>query len=219
MAVDGRQRASDRSCASDEMLAERAKQGDQRAVELLIARYRPYILRCARRFFLPGSEREDMIQEGMIGLFGAARSYRADRQPAFAPFARLCVTRRIISALKTATRSKYLPLNSALSLNEPAFFGEADGRTLLEVVGDALAGNPEEVVVRRQEDVSLRTWIRSALTSMERRVLAGYLDGQSYGQIARGLGRSTKAVDNALQRAKRKLRRAYAHPDQTVGAR
>jgi RNA polymerase sporulation-specific sigma factor len=197
---------SDRTC-SEEVLVQRARDGDQRAVELLVDRYRSYIRFRSTVFFLPGWEREDVVQEGLIGLYKAIRDYRPDRHTAFGPFARLCIDRQIIAAVKGATRAKHAPLNTAASLSEP-WGDDPDGRPLLEVLADRLVGDPEDAVLRALDEDAFVRWIHSSLSELERAVVAAYLAGFSYEETARLVRRHVKAVDNALQRVKRKLQRS-----------
>ena len=140
----------------------------------------------------------------MIGLFKAIRDYQAERLSSFRAFAELCITRQIITAIKTATRQKHVPLNSYVSLNKPIYDEESD-RTLMDVIVEGRAQNPEELIIDRENLVSLRDQVDQVLSSLEQEVLNAYLDGKSYQEIADKLGRHVKSIDNALQRVKRKL--------------
>lgn len=190
---------------TDEELVEQARSGEERAIELLLGRYRHYARAKARTYFLAGADREDIVQEGMIGLYKAIRDFQADKNTAFRAFAELCMTRQIITAIKTATRQKHQPLNSYVSLNRPAGDDEDDERS----VGDLLVGknitDPAELVISAEEIESIRCSVGKLLSSFETEVLQHYMDGRSYQQIADTLGRHVKSIDNALQRIKRKL--------------
>ena len=191
---------------SDEEVAEYAKEGDDLAIEYLINKYRNFVRAKARSYFLIGADREDIIQEGMIGLYKAIRDFRADKLASFRAFAELCITRQMITAIKTATRQKHIPLNSYVSLNKPIYDEESD-RTLMDVITSTRVSDPEEVVISREEYTDIETKMGEFLSDLERKVLNSYLQGKSYQEIADDLCRHVKSVDNALQRVKRKLER------------
>jgi RNA polymerase sporulation-specific sigma factor len=155
---------------------------------------------------LIGADREDIIQEGMIGLYKAVRDYNKDKLTSFKAFAELCITRQIITAIKTATRQKHIPLNSYVSLNKPIYDEESD-RTLLDVISGAKITDPEELIISREELASMESKIGEILSDLELEVLMLYLEGRSYQEIAVDLDRHVKSIDNALQRVKRKLER------------
>ena len=160
----------------------------------------------ARSYFLIGADHEDIVQEGMIGLYKAIRDFREEKLASFRAFAELCITRQIITAIKTATRQKHIPLNSYVSLNKPIYDEESD-RTLLDVITEGWEANPEEVLINR-EDVSLiEGRIGKTLSGLEKQVLQRYLEGKSYQEISSEMHRHVKSVDNALQRVKRKLQK------------
>ena len=188
----------------DDSLAKAAQKGDKTAEEELLRRYAGLVRAAARQYFLQGGETEDLIQEGMIGLFKAFRDFRPDKLASFHAFAEICVTRQIITAIKTATRQKHIPLNSYVSLNKPIYEEESD-RTLLDVITEGRNTDPEELLIGRESYVSIESRIDEALSPLERRVLAAYLDGKSYQEIAQMLDRHVKSIDNALQRVKHKL--------------
>lgn len=190
----------------DEDLVETAKNGDDRASEFLINKYRNFVRVKAKAYFLIGADREDIIQEGMIGLYKAIRDFRRDKLSSFRAFAELCVTRQIITAIKTATRQKHIPLNSYISLNKPIYDEDSD-RTLLDVIGGMNVSDPEELVINEEASARMRARIRSNLSDLEHRVLSAYLEGKSYQEMANELQRHVKSIDNALQRVKRKLER------------
>ncbi|MDR1604218.1 MAG: RNA polymerase sporulation sigma factor SigH [Gracilibacteraceae bacterium] len=190
----------------DEVWVESAKTGNIDAQEHLINKYKNFVRAKARSYFLIGADREDIIQEGMIGLYKAIRDFRGDKLSSFRAFAELCVTRQIITAIKTATRQKHIPLNSYISLNKPIYDEESD-RTLIDVISGARMSDPEELVISREEFDDIEEKIGEILSSLEWEVLMAYLDGRSYQEIAAGLHRHVKSIDNALQRVKRKLER------------
>lgn len=189
---------------SDEEIVELAKYGNVGALEYLINKYKNFVRAKARTYFLIGADREDIIQEGMIGLYKAIRDYRYDRQASFRAFAEICVTRQIITAIKTATRQKHIPLNSYVSLNKPVFDEESE-RTLGEVVVTEKDGNPEDLFINQENLMDIESTMHKILSPLEQEVVNLYLEGKSYQEIAEHLGRHVKSVDNALQRVKRKL--------------
>ena len=188
---------------NDEEAAMLAQQGDGDAMEFLLDKYKNFVRARARSYFLIGADHEDIVQEGMIGLYKAIRDYKPDKQASFRAFAELCVKRQIITAIKTATRQKHVPLNSYVSLNKP-LYGEESDRTLLDVI-EGRVTNPEDLFIG-QEDVShIEEQIGTVLSDLEQQVLFAFLDGKSYQEIAVMLNRHVKSIDNALQRVKRKL--------------
>ena len=190
----------------DETIVETARDGDNAAQEYLINKYKNFVRAKARSYFLIGADREDIIQEGMIGLYKAIRDFRNDKLASFRAFAELCITRQIITAIKTATRQKHIPLNSYVSLNKPIYDEESD-RTLLDVLSGTKVTDPEELVISREEFVDIEHKMGEFLSDLEWKVLMSYLDGRSYQEIAKDLRRHVKSIDNALQRVKRKLER------------
>ena len=189
---------------TDEELAQRAQKKDKNAYEILITKYKNLVRAKARSYFLIGADREDIVQEGMIGLFKAIRDFRGDKLSSFRAFAELCVTRQIITAIKTATRNKHMPLNSYVSLSAPMYEEDSD-RTLEDVIVEETEANPEEIVILKEDLQIIEKKMLNALSVFEYSVLEGYLDGWSYQEIARELGKHVKSVDNALQRIKKKL--------------
>jgi len=190
----------------DEEVVEYAKNGDGQALEYLINKYKNFVRAKARSYFLIGADREDIIQEGMIGLYKAIRDFRQDKLSSFRAFAELCITRQIITAIKTATRQKHIPLNSYVSLNKPIYDVESD-RTLLDVLSGTKISDPEELIISQEEFSSIESKIGELLSDLEWEVLTSYLQGKSYQEIAIDLDRHVKSIDNALQRVKRKLER------------
>ncbi|MFZ3590871.1 RNA polymerase sporulation sigma factor SigH [Bacillus sp. DJP31] len=190
----------------DEIIVDHVHQGDAEALDYLINKYRNFVRAKARSYFLIGADREDIIQEGMIGLYKAIRDFKEDKLSSFKAFAELCITRQIITAIKTATRQKHIPLNSYISLDKPIYDEESD-RTLMDVISGAKILNPEELIINKEEFDDIELKMAELLSDLERKVLALYLDGQSYQEISDELNRHVKSIDNALQRVKRKLER------------
>lgn len=191
---------------TDEEMLEKVHSGDQAALEALIERYRGFVRTKARPYFLIGADREDIIQEGMIGLYKAIRDYRSERLSSFRAFAEVCITRQMITAVKTATRQKHIPLNSYISLDKPLYEEESE-RTLLDILSDPSLVDPETALIFREDFDAFEAKIDLVLSDLERRVLRLYLDGRTYQEIAVDLKRHVKSIDNALQRIKRKLER------------
>ena len=192
---------------SDEDIAVFCKeQENAAALEYLISKYRNFVRAKARSYFLIGADREDIIQEGKIGLYKAIRDFRSDKLSSFRAFAELCITRQIITAIKTATRQKHIPLNSYVSLNKPIYDEDSD-RTLLDILSGSRVSDPEELIISREEFMGIEEKMGEILSDLEWKVLMAYLDGKSYQEIAIELERHVKSIDNALQRVKRKLER------------
>ncbi|MGE5509223.1 MAG: RNA polymerase sporulation sigma factor SigH [Chitinophagales bacterium] len=191
---------------ADEEIVEHARNNDDLALEFLINKYKNFVRAKARSYFLIGADREDIIQEGMIGLYKAIRDFRPDKLASFRAFAELCITRQIITAIKTATRQKHMPLNSYVSLNKPIYDEESD-RTLLDILSGVRVTDPEELIINRENFVDIESKMGEFLSDLEWQVLMSYLEGKSYQEIAEDLRRHVKSIDNALQRVKRKLER------------
>jgi RNA polymerase sporulation-specific sigma factor len=196
----------DLEAMSDEDLVELVRQGDDEALEHLIHKYKNFVRAKARSYFLIGADREDIVQEGMIGLYKSIRDFRDDKLASFKAFAELCITRQIITAIKTATRQKHIPLNSYVSLDKPIYDEDSD-RTLLDVICGSRVTDPEELIINQEEFDDIEVRMGEILSDLERKVLMLYLDGRSYQEIAVDLKRHVKSIDNALQRVKRKLER------------
>jgi len=189
---------------TDEEVVEMSHQGEPLAEDYLLDKYKNFVRAKARSYFLIGADHEDIVQEGMIGLYKAIRDYRPEKLSSFRAFAELCITRQIITASKTATRQKHIPLNSYISLNKPLYDEESD-RTLMDVIMEGKVSNPEEIIINREDLTNINEKIKEVLSGLEQEVLSAYLDGKSYQEIAESLGRHVKSIDNALQRVKRKL--------------
>lgn len=188
----------------DEEIVAMAQEGNKSAEEYLINKYLSYVKAKTKSYFLIGADKEDIFQEGMIGLFKAIRDYKNDKLSSFRAFAELCVTRQIITAIKAATRQKHVPLNCYLSLNKPVFDEESE-RTLIDVLSSLHISDPEEVIISKEERKKIEKKMRESLSDLEIEVLKCYLKGKSYQEIACDLDRHAKSIDNALQRVKRKL--------------
>ncbi len=206
MTITVKEDSFDWDMLGDEEIARAACHGNCQATEFLINKYKNFVRAKARSYFLIGADREDIIQEGMIGLYKSIRDFREDKLSSFKAFAELCVTRQIITAIKTATRQKHIPLNSYVSLNKPIFDEDSD-RTLMDVISGAKVTDPEELMINREEYGDIEKKMGEILSSLERKVLMLYLEGKSYQEIAMELQRHVKSIDNALQRVKRKLER------------
>lgn len=202
--------------AVDEDLAALAVAGDDTALNELLHRFRPLVHAKARTYFLAGGDRQDVIQEGMIGLYKAIRDYDRARHPRFGHFADLCVTRQVITAVKGATRHKHTPLNRYVSLHGPKGLFADDEREpdLAERIPD-VAPDPADRVTSAAELAQLKSFCAQVLSDLESEVLIRYVNGETYGDIAAELGRHTKAIDNAIQRIKRKLE-VYVEARETV---
>ena len=188
---------------TDEVLAGLAQAGDREAEDILIRRYVEMIRGKAHLYFIVGADSEDVIQEGMIGLFKAIHDYSGNREATFKTFAELCINRQILTAVKTASRRKHQPLNDSVSLSTPV--DETGGGTLEESLGGDMASNPEAVFMENTLSSLLTDENSTLFSSMERRVLKEYLAGRKYPEIAQSLGKSYKAVDNAMQRIRKKI--------------
>src|SRR5690554_7351582 len=175
----------------DEAIVEAARQGNVSAQEYLINKYKNFVRAKARSYFLIGADREDIIQEGMIGLYKAIRDFRHDKLASFRAFAELCITRQIITAIKTATRQKHIPLNSYVSLDKPIYDEESD-RTLLDVIAGSKTIDPQELIVNREKFGDMEFKMSELLSDLERQVLSLYLDGRSYQEISVELNRHVK---------------------------
>lgn len=182
-----------------------AKQGHADAYDRIVRRYYGFVRLKASSYFLAGGDSDDLIQEGLVGLYKAVRDYRTDRESSFRNFAELCITRQIITAVKTATRNKHTPLNQYISFSSSPASSDDGDPTLDEVLPGPTAHDPVNQVISSEELKSLVACISTSLSELESRVLALYLDGYSYEQVGEQLGCDTKTVDNALQRVKRKV--------------
>lgn len=200
----------------DEQIVRIAQSGDEEAVEFLLEKYKYFVRSKARGYFLIGADHEDIVQEGMIGLYKAVRDYKEDRQSSFRAFAELCITRQIITAIKMATRQKHIPLNSYISLNRPVYDDDSD-RTLLDTIAKSEQGNPEDMLIGREDMHLIEERLGKVLSPLEKQVLMLYMEGKSYQQISQIIGRHAKCIDNALQRVKRKVTRFLEEKEENDG--
>ena len=194
---------------NDEELIRLARQGSRSATEILLSRYRPLVESKARAYFLLGAEHDDVVQEGMIGLFKAIRDYRTDRLAMFRAFADLCVTRHILSAVKTATRAKHLPLNYYVSFHQGSSTEMDHEISLLDSLPDPRARDPLDNALGVTGAAARVEAARGMLSTLEERVLDGYLEGKSYREMSAEMRCVPKTIDNALQRVKRKIESNY----------
>lgn len=188
----------------DEEIVILGRNGDKDATEYLIYKYKNLVKSKARAYFLIGADREDMVQEGMIGLYKAIRDYQDGKAMAFKTFAELCVTRQMITAVKNATRQKHIPLNSYISLNRKAFDDDSD-KAYIDLVSDEVVSDPEQLLIKKEEFNGIENKMGEILSSFEWEVLSLYLIGRSYTEIAERVKKPVKSIDNALQRVKKKV--------------
>ena len=188
---------------SDEELIEKIRLGDSEAQNFLLDKYKNLVNMKANRFFLIGGENDDVLQEGMIGLFKAIQSFDEEKNNSFKTFANLCIERQLISAIKTSNRQKHLPLNSSFSLNTSAF-DENDDTSVLEVLDAKFVEDPLDTITKREYFEDIENKIDQALSSFEKQVLDRYVQGESYVDIAQEIGSPVKSIDNAIQRIRKK---------------
>ena len=194
--------------AEEEIVVE-AKKGNVRAQEYVISKYESFVKAKSKSYFLIGADKEDIYQEGMIGLYKAIRDFNYEKSTTFKAFAELCITRQIITAIKTATRQKHIPLNTYISLNKPVSEDDSE-RTLLDIISSMKITDPEELIISKEKKKYIEGEISKVLSDLEKEVLQSYLDGKSYQEIACDLDRHAKSIDNALQRVKRKLEKCLS---------
>lgn len=188
---------------SDEQLIGMLREGNDGIMDYILGKYKPLVLRRANAMYLIGGDTDDLIQEGMIGLFKAIRDYRAERESSFFHFAELCITRQLYSAVEASNRKKHAPLNSYVS-----FYSKTDeeGKSLAETLSTDTMDNPEQLVIAQENLAQFWEEVKRHLSAMEQEVLDEYLAGHNYRQIAEKLGKSPKAIDNALSRIRAKIR-------------
>ena len=195
---------SDYSTLKDEDVSGLVREGDALAQDFLLNKYKTFVKTKARAYFLIGADREDIIQERMIGLYKAIRDYISQKNAPFKSFAELCVNRQLITAIKAAGRQKHMPLNSSVSLNKTVYDDESDD-TYIDMLESAEAvTSPETIFIGIENRNSIVEHIMEALSSFEKKVLSFYLQGKTYSEIAKATGKSEKSIDNALQRVKKK---------------
>lgn len=189
----------------DEDIVELANANNSHALEFIIYKYKNFVRSKVRTYFIVGADKDDIIQEGMIGLYKAIKDYDRKKLASFRSFAEICITRQIITAIKTATRQKHTPLNFYISLNKPVY--EESERTLEDVIPEEKNIDPMELFIGREDLDLIETKIEEVLSPLELEVLTSYLEGRTYQEISRNIKRDIKCIDNALQRVKRKLER------------
>ena len=197
---------------SDEELVKQAQSGDNDALETIMSRYKNLVYSKSKPYFLAGADDEDIIQEGFIGLYKAITDFDGDRFPFFKVFAGVCVTRHILTAVKAASRKKHLPLNSYVSLDSNSYDDDGE-KTLMEVIAAGEVQDPEAILIDRENVDGMEYTINKVLSKLEAQVLVLHLEGLTYSEIAEKLGKDTKAVDNAVQRIKKKLETALISGD------
>lgn len=189
---------------SDEVIVGLAREGNRAAMDYIVDKYKNFVKIKAKAYFLIGADRDDIVQEGMIGLFKAVRDFREEKLSSFRAFAELCIVRQIITAIKTATRQKHQPLNTYISLSKPVYEDDSE-RTLAETLTSNKITDPEELFINREQIVNIEMKMEDILSGFELKVLLLYLEGKSYQDIAILLEKHHKSIDNALQRVKKKL--------------
>lgn len=187
---------------TDEQLIERFRSGETQIMEYILDKYKPLVRKKANAMYLIGGETDDLIQEGMIGLFKAIRDYDAGRETSFFHFAELCISRQLYNAVEASNRKKHAPLNSYVSFYAGS---EEEGQSLLDSLSSGEIGNPEDMIISQENAKQFWKQLRERLSGMEQQVLDEYLSGLNYKQIAQRMGKSPKAIDNALQRIKGKI--------------
>lgn len=187
---------------TDEQLIERLRSGETQIMEYILDKYKPLVRKKANAMYLIGGETDDLIQEGMIGLFKAIRDYDAGRETSFFHFAELCISRQLYNAVEASNRKKHAPLNSYVSFYAGS---EEEGQSLLDSLSSGEIGNPEDMIISQENAKQFWKQLRERLSGMEQQVLDEYLSGLNYKQIAQHMGKSPKAIDNALQRIKGKI--------------
>lgn len=192
---------------ADEEVIHLIRNGSKWGMEHLIEKYKPVVRAKSRSYFLVGADREDIVQEGMIGLFKAIRDYKEDKSIPFRMFAEMCITRQIITAVKTATRQKHIPLNSYISLNKRLFDEDSD-KMLIEMLQEVSVTDPEELFISKEDYNLIEHKMVELLSPFEKQVLTMYLSGIAYQEIARQLNKPVKSIDNALQRLKKKIEKS-----------
>lgn len=197
------------SLTDEEIVTIYQRENNHFATDYIVKRYKNFVRSKARSYFLMGADKEDIIQEGMIGLYKATRDFNQDHEVSFKAFAELCITRQIISAIKGASRQKHIPLNSYISLNKPAY--DDSERTLIEVLETEKNLDPQEVVINREQYALIKEVMEAVLSPLEWDVLRGYMDAKSYQEMAEEHHRSVKSIDNALQRVKKKMEVYFGH--------
>jgi RNA polymerase sporulation-specific sigma factor len=204
--INDMERVENLTQIEDVKMIEKVQKGDEEALDYLITKYRGVVKTKAVKYFLTGGDKDDVFQEGMIGLYKAIRDYKDCKKSSFKSFAELCITRQIITAVKAATRQKHSPLNTYISLYRPIYNGESE-KALIEMIPEHKQTDPVTILIRLEEIDDIELKIAEVLSDLESRVVALYLEGQTYIEISQELNVQVKTIDNALQRVKRKLER------------
>ena len=189
---------------SDEQIIEKIKQGDEEALVYILNKYKELVNMKVSKYFIVGAERDDTVQEGMIGLFKAIKSFDPDKQNSFKSFANICIERQLITAIKTSNRQKHMPLNSYLSLNTAAYDNEEDSVELIETFNNKTVEDPLETIMKQEYLNEVEDAVNKNLSKFEKQVLDRFLRGESYVKIAKNLDSPVKSVDNAIQRIRKK---------------
>ena len=197
----------------DEELIKLVHSGDKNALDFLIGKYNDIVSMKANKFFIIGAEKEDMVQEGMIGLYKAIKSFDVEKQNSFKTFANLCIERQLITAIKTSNRQKHIPLNSSFSLNTSAY-DENDETSIMEILDTKLVEDPLETITKKEYFEAVESRIDKNLSTFEKKVLDFYFQGESYVNIATKLDAQVKAVDNAIQRIRKKAIKCISDDDE-----
>ena len=197
----------------DEELVKLVHSGDKNALDFLLSKYNDIVSMKANKFFIIGAEKEDMVQEGMIGLYKAIKSFDVEKQNSFKTFANLCIERQLITAIKTSNRQKHIPLNSSFSLNTSAY-DENDETSIMEILDTKLVEDPLETITKKEYFEAVESRIDKNLSSFEKKVLDFYVQGESYVDIANKLDAQVKAVDNAIQRIRKKAIKCISDNDE-----
>ena len=195
---------SDYENAKDEDLIEIIKSGDKCALDYLINRYKELVNIKVSKYYIIGAEKDDIVQEGLIGLFKAIKCYKPDQQNSFKTFANMCIERQLITAIKTSNRQKHMPLNSYLSLNMSAYDDESDDTEVMEVFESTIVEDPLDTITKKEYYMDVEKAIDESLSDFERQVLSRYANGESYVEIAKKLDTPVKSIDNAIQRIRKK---------------
>lgn len=194
----------------DEELVEMSKSGDKYALDYLINRYKELVNIKVSKYYIIGAERDDIVQEGLIGLFKAIKCYKPDQHNSFKTFANMCIERQLITAIKTSNRQKHMPLNSYLSLNMSAYDEENDDTSFMEVFNSSLIEDPLDTITKKEYYTTVENAIDKSLSDFERQVLNRYINGESYVEIAQKLDTPVKSIDNAIQRIRKKATKGIA---------
>lgn len=205
--------SKDKASNEDKILLEQVKNGNNEALETLINKYKDLVNMKVGKYFIIGAEKEDIYQEGMIGLYKAIKSFNFEKQNSFKTFANLCIERQLITAIKTSNRQKHMPLNSYLSLNGAAYEDDENDTSLIEIFNSHTVEDPLETITKKEYYKSVEDKIEENLSSFEKQVLHRYVEGESYTTIAQKLDSPVKSIDNAIQRIRKKAGKSLFSED------